>query len=580
MPRHFRQNKRMAEGLIRKHSYRRACHRALRDGCAVPYREINLPLSQAQASAGTAAPSATQGIQEHMHAQFVPKLPLRQSRRRHPRGGREAKPLRVFSWNAAGPRGLPDAELVRSPPAPASLSPDQPKHKRSAGVLTLVSPSIDSATLRWQDLRPGRAHEVHCEVRGQPVLLLNCYQYTKQRGMTEQDHYATQGNVLSSLSKSLSHLSQRTIPVIAGDFNSSLKPLPPFVGGVVPAGSSKQKPVQKQFQKFLQRNSLVALNTWQGWKANTYTSPQGSSQIDFLLTTKFYAAQLARKVHVIQDFKLGAWRKGGRHRPLRTAIPLKKVWRHPLSTNLQPAVPSKQKQILAQHVGQGTSSAQNLRDQVEKEVSQLREQKNGAPLHPDEVNEILLEHAKTFQSQEREESCTNIGPTAQPLWQLHSQRQTALRNLKREEDVISKMARSEHFKQAQRSLNEAAKEHASQVKKQARAKTHQTLNEISEKVKRDPRAAYRSLKHVAPWSPAPRVYLRSPCGRILTESEGLAELKKHSLSILSSHPPLTEGAGQALPKLDRRSLSKGIASIKPEKTATVTIWRLCPLGLL
>ena len=76
-------------------------------------------------------------------------------------------------------------------------------------MLTLLSPSIDSATLRWQDLHPGRAHEVRCEVRGQQVLLLNCYQYTKQKGMTEQDHYAIQGKVLSSLGKSLSHLSQR-----------------------------------------------------------------------------------------------------------------------------------------------------------------------------------------------------------------------------------------------------------------------------------------------------------------------------------------------------------------------------------
>ena len=100
--RHFSRNKRMAEGLIRKHSYRRACHRALRDGCAVPYRRTNLPLSQAQASAGTAAPSASQETKENMHAQFAPQLPLRQPRRRHPRGGREAKPLRVFSWNAGG----------------------------------------------------------------------------------------------------------------------------------------------------------------------------------------------------------------------------------------------------------------------------------------------------------------------------------------------------------------------------------------------------------------------------------------------------------------------------------------------
>ena len=469
---------------------------------------------------------------------------------------------------------------MRSPPAQTSQLPEQPKHRRSAGVLTLLSPSIDSATLRWQDPRPGRAQEVHCEVRGQPVLLLNCYQYTKQRGMTEQDHYATQSKVLSSLSKSLSNSSQRTVPVLAGDFNSSLKPNPPFVGGVVPAGSSKQKPAQKQFQKFLQRNSLVALNTWQGRKANTFTSPQGSSQIDFILTTKFYAAQPARKVCVLKDFKLGAWRKGGKHTPLRTAIPLKKVWRHPFSTKTQPAVPFKQKSLLAQHVRQNTPLAQTLRVQVAHEVDKLRAQKNGEPLHPDEVNELLLEHAKTFHPRDPEVSRADVAPSAQPLWQLYNHRQTALRNLKREDDVIHKMARTEHFKQAQRSLEEAAKAHAIQIKNQAREKTHRTLTEISEKVKRDPHAAYRSLKHVAPWSPAPRVCLRSPCGRILTESEGLAELKRHSLSIFSSHPPLASGAGQALPRLDRSSLSKGIASIKPEKavpqgSAPASMYRLC-----
>ena len=281
--------------------------------------------------------------------------------------------------------------------------------------------------------------------------------------------------------------------MIAGDFNSSLRPSPPFVGGVVPAGTSKQKPVQQQFQKFLHRNSLVALNTWQGRKANTYTSPQGSSQIDFLLTTKYYAAQLARKVHVIQDFKLGAWRKGGRLKPLITAIPLKKVWRHPLSCKLQPAVPSKQKIILAHHVRQGTSSAQKLEEHVDKEVRQLREQQNGAPLHPDEVNQILLEHAKTFQSHEQEDSRTSVAPTAQPLWQLHSQRQTALRNLKREDDPISKMARSEHLKQTQRSLDEAAKEHANQVK--TRSKPEPELIKLFKKYRR--RLKRTHMRHTA-----------------------------------------------------------------------------------
>ena len=156
------------------------------------------------------------------------------------------------------------------------------------------------------------------------------------------------------------------------------------------------------------------------------------------------------------------------------------------------------------------------------------------------------------------------------------------------------MARAEHLKHTQRSLDEAAKAHANQVRSQARERTYRTLTEISEKVKRDPHSAYRSLKHVAPWSPAPRVCLKSPCGRILSESEGLAELKRHSLSIFSSHPPLTEGPSQALPRLDSRNLSKGIASCRKRpchkaqpqhqciasalqlwQVITATTWRLC-----
>ena len=129
-------------------------------------------------------------------------------------------------------------------------------------------------------------------------------------------------------------------------------------------------------------------------------------------------------------------------------------------------------------------------------------------------------------------------------------------------------------------LEEAAKTHADQVKKKAKARTHQTLREISDKVRQDPHAAYRSLKHVAPWCPEPKVCLRSSSGRILTESEGLAELKRHSLSIFSSHPSLPEGMGISLPQLDRKSLSKGIASIKPEKaapqgSAPASMYRLC-----
>ena len=219
---------------------------------------------------------------------------------------------------------------------------------------------------------------------------------------------------------------------------------------------------------------------------------------------------------------------------------------------------------------------------VESEIGHLRDRLNGEALHPDEVNQILLEQAKTFRHPDKnsDKGPLDTAPTAQPLWQLHSRRQIAMQNLRREEDPISKLARSEHLKNIQQSLDEASKEHALQVKKKSQARLHHTLREVSDKVIKDPHSAYRSLKHVTPWAPEPKVCLRSSDGRILSEQEGLEELKKHSLSIFSSHPPLPAGTGTPLPSLDRKSLSKGIASIKPEKavpqgSAPASMYRLC-----
>ena len=81
------------------------------------------------------------------------------------------------------------------------------------------------------------------------------------------------------------------------------------------------------------------------------------------------------------------------------SIPLLKVWRRPQQSKPEASLPPQQQRLLAHHTRALSAEAQKLRDDVKQLARQHKEEQNVAALHPDEINQLLLESAKSFQPQ-------------------------------------------------------------------------------------------------------------------------------------------------------------------------------------
>ena len=117
-------------------------------------------------------------------------------------------------------------------------------------------------------------------------------------------------------------------------------------------------------------HNLLALNTFIN-PLPTFISPTGRSQIDFVLQPAFQVTPTSKQVKVLSQFPLGAWRAGGRHRPLATSIVPYAFWvKSPSFTKL--AVSSSRRLLLAEHVRRRTPQAHALFESVKLPPKKLK----------------------------------------------------------------------------------------------------------------------------------------------------------------------------------------------------------------
>ena len=136
------------------------------------------------------------------------------------------------------------------------------------------------------------------------------------KGTTAVEHWATQKQVLDKMSAEIMAVSHPTNLLLSGDFNASISYHPPNTGSGI---FRSAKPIGRElFTRFVISNNLLALNTF--INLATFISPTGRSQIDFVLQPVSQVTPTSKQVKVLSQFPLGAWRAGGRHRPLATSI--------------------------------------------------------------------------------------------------------------------------------------------------------------------------------------------------------------------------------------------------------------------
>ena len=190
-------------------------------------------------------------------------------------------------------------------------------NEQGAGVLIMVHGSLCKAKdIRFNEILPGRL--LHVRIPGEKFSLdvISFYQFVWRSKQTLTQNQEQRKDALAKLSQTIAMLPQRNSLLIAGDFNTSLKPDKKHVGPCTIGLSRLGQRGTKDLQGLLEKHKLVAANTWSVRKPATHVQGNSISQIDFALLRQSQARGPGKSCSPCRHFPVAIWREGSRHYPL------------------------------------------------------------------------------------------------------------------------------------------------------------------------------------------------------------------------------------------------------------------------
>ena len=190
-------------------------------------------------------------------------------------------------------------------------------NEQGAGVLIMVHGSLCKAKdIRFNEILPGRL--LHVRIPGESFSLdvISFYQFVWRSKQTLTQNQEQRKDALAKLSRTIAMLPQRNSLLIAGDFNTSLKPDKKHVGPCTIGFSRLGQRGTKDLQGLLEKHKLVAANTWSVRKPATHVQGNSVSQIDFVLLRQSQARGPGKSCSPCRQFPVATWREGSRHYPL------------------------------------------------------------------------------------------------------------------------------------------------------------------------------------------------------------------------------------------------------------------------
>ena len=146
---------------------------------------------------------------------------------------KEPSEFRVSGWYCVSSASTP--EHSKQPKAPNARrksrrnTQDGPSTTRADGVMILFSPRFDAKCIRWKEWLQGRVLEARAVLDGARIVIAAIYQHVWSAAKTLQANKDDRAQVLSALAKVVRQVPKRDSFVIAGDFNTSLRPHPALV---------------------------------------------------------------------------------------------------------------------------------------------------------------------------------------------------------------------------------------------------------------------------------------------------------------------------------------------------------------
>ena len=305
-----------------KRSFKRACHRAIKNGQA-SYKGKVLTVKQAT---GPATPRAAGQYTSTKH----------QGRR-----------LRVFCYNVGGfgsgmyedlmgflDQSHYDVVLVQE----TKLRVDSEyvtanwicigsgtESQKQAGVMVMIRKSITTAAeVRHDAIIPGRLLRVRFPLGNDGCKLSVVCAYQHAWNPKDAHILVKREEFWFKMSQCIGSIPYREHLVLGGDLNVQMTPLYPHVGHGAGSLSAERAPDTDAAHTVLSAHSLVALNTWgkHGSRAHTFTFGKHQAQLDYIIVRQRHSDTQARISHPIQNCPVGAWRQGGGvHKPVSATLP-------------------------------------------------------------------------------------------------------------------------------------------------------------------------------------------------------------------------------------------------------------------
>ena len=408
-------------------------------------------------------------------------------------------------------------------------SPDP--QSRYAGVAMLIATRVaKSAQVRHQVHVAGRLLHVRVPIgsgkQAAHLDLVCVYQWAWDAD-PEKQRAAKRQALWQRLDALLRSLPQRNSKCIAGDFNCALRPRAGCVGQHLHRNTAGYPDVE-DFGVILETHHLCALNTWTRAAAHPTYKQEGdqarSAQIDFILTGQPSADSQARSSCPRPSICFSPWRGGGRHFAVQASL---KLHQHFTPKPATAAV---------------SYSCTALREALRQPESPLR-----CSLYHNVSNRLHQVPAEALTAerlnQEMHAACCALFPVTplakdprpwqqsqhdvKELWRCHS----ALKAVRREHIAVgvrSRMAQvfqilrvHTQLQACQRALRKRGRERRKQLilTSLSRAEAAAQAGDMYK--------LFQEVRRLAPKSPKERVQIRSPDGRILSETDELQAIVQY-----------------------------------------------------
>ena len=512
--------------------------------------------------------------------------------------------LRVLSWNTSGLSSGLFQELVAwlETNGPWDIVVLQETHWRevsdfssggwscihSSGYSVLGSPDTSSGILimlakrtfsdiATAELIPGRL----LQVRGMhnasqiPIDVFGLYQHVHRTHLSEAKNRQLRGQVWHRLQTTLNALPARHQLLIAGDMNSTVRPMHPQVGSAVPHQTMQHHDQDGGLQDLLVEHDLCALNTFHAKPGHTFVSTTSKSQIDFVLVKRKDSGGQAKQAKPIKGFPVAGDRLVN-HLPLQATIPVR-PFQCQLAVTAAPRRPPFDAQALQVAVQTQPEAAQQMQQAVAARVAVLSDQEPIDQLHQS-INNILFEEAcRHFPPRAKPDCRISAHPTyrasASHTWELY-RRMKALssRSLS---SIWQKWRAYTSFQRASKALK--------QQSRQRKTAFHQAQLQHAEAAaqKGDHRGLFQVVKQLAPRRMRGVSRLKDAEGHLLSAQAELQAVLKYSKETFACLPdevpqlPMTVGL-----VFREEDLGYELAALNPYKAVPQHIapnaaWRLC-----